>query len=528
MSDILRQGKLPHLLLRADADPAHGTGHVMRCLALAEVWQQHGGRATLLSFRLNPVLCRQIEAHGIGLKEIPLTYPGSEDLRATCAALEEVCRDEAELPWVVLDGYRFDTIYQSLLRSAGCRLMVIDDTAHLFRYDADIILNHALSAQQFAYTCSPDTLLLLGPRFALLRSEFQRWQGVPRHCPEVARNILVTLGDTDADNASLKIIEALEQVPTPHVEVRVVVGPLNRYLTQLQSRMVSVSSRVHLQTNVTDIASLMGWADLAVAGAGMTSWELAFMKVPTLLLTLSEKQSEVAQALDEFGAARSLGSPTDLDRNQLTETISRLIHDKSARRQMSENSQVVVDGRGAQRALDVMLCASSEASPQLRAATQEDALLLWQWANEAATRRNSFTAEPISWLSHKAWYAAKLTSPDTRLWILELQKVPVGQIRYDRTDSGTARISFSIAPAYRGMGLGTQLLSLSADRASRELKVETVEAITFPENRASNHAFLKAGFDVVEERYVAGHRCFIFRRSCSPRGSQSDDIFSRD
>ena len=225
----------------------------------------------MLSFRLNPVLCRQIQTRGIGLKEIPLTYPDSEDLRATCTVLEEVCRDEAELPWIVLDGYHFDTIYQSLLRSAGCRLMVIDDTAHLLRYDADIILNQALSAQQFAYTCSPDTLLLLGPRFALLRSEFQSWQGVPRHCPEVARKILVTLGGSDADNATLKIIEALEQLTTPHVEIRIVVGPLNPHLTQLQSRMDFVSSRVHLQTDVTDIASLMGWASLAVCSVLLTA-----------------------------------------------------------------------------------------------------------------------------------------------------------------------------------------------------------------------------------------------------------------
>jgi UDP-2,4-diacetamido-2,4,6-trideoxy-beta-L-altropyranose hydrolase len=523
---IRLKGKLPHLLLRADADQARGAGHVMRCLALAEAWQRHDGRATLLSCRPNPVLCQRTQALGIGLTEIPLSHPDGSDLRAACIVLEEVSRDQTELPWVVLDGYHFDTIYQSLLRSAGCRLMVIDDTAHLLRYDADIILNHALSAQQFAYTCSPDTLLLLGTRFALLRSEFHRWYGVSRHCPDVARKILVTLGGSDADNATLKIIESLEQVSTPDLEVRVVVGPLNPHLAELRSRMDSVSSRVLLQTDATDIASLMAWADLAVAGGGMTSWELAFMKVPTLVLTLSESQSEVARALDEFGSARSLGSPSDLDRDQLAQAILRLMHDQAARQQMSERGRVVVDGRGAERALEVMLCGSNEASLQLRVASEEDVLLLWQWANEAGTRRNSFTVEPISWVSSQAWYAAKLSSPDTRLWILEVQKVPVGQIRYDRTDPGTARISFSIAPAYRRMGLGTQLLSLSADRAGRELKVDTVEGITFAENRAANHAFLRAGFNVVEEKHVAGHGCFVFRRSCSLGGAESDGVIS--
>jgi UDP-2,4-diacetamido-2,4,6-trideoxy-beta-L-altropyranose hydrolase len=523
---IRLKGKLPHLLLRADANQARGAGHVMRCLALAEAWERRDGRATLLSCRPNPVLCQRTKALGIGLTEIPLPHPDGSDLRAACIVLEELSRDDTELPWVVLDGYHFDTIYQSLLRSAGCRLMVIDDTAHLLRYDADIILNPGLSAQQFAYTCSPDTLLLLGTRFALLRSEFHRWHGVSRDCPEVARKILVTLGGSDADNATLKIIEALEQISTPDLEVRIVVGPLNPHLAELQSRTDSVSSRIHLQSDVTDIASLMAWADLAVACAGTTSWELAFMKVPTLVVTVNENQSQVARAVDEFGTARSLGSPSDLDPDQLAEAILRLMHDQGARQQMSEKGRIVVDGKGAERILEVMLCATREASLQLRVASEEDALLLWQWANEVATRRNSFNPEPISWVSHQAWYAAKLLSPETRLWILEVRKVPVGQIRYDRIHPGTARISFSIAPAYRGMGLGTQLLSLSADRAGRELKVDTVEGITLAENRASNHTFLKAGFDVVEEWQVDGQRGFVFRRSCSLRSTESDGVIS--
>jgi UDP-2,4-diacetamido-2,4,6-trideoxy-beta-L-altropyranose hydrolase len=511
---IRLEDKLPHLLLRADADPAHGAGNVMRCLALAEAWHQHGGRATLLSFRLNPVLCQRIEALGIGLKEIPLPHPDGADLRTTCTALEEVFRDETELPWVVLDGCHFDTIYQSLLRSAGCRLMVIDDRAHLRRYDADIILNHALSAQQIAYTRPADALLLLGTRFVLLRSEFHRWRGMPRRCPEVGRKILVALSGSDADNTTLNIIEALEQISTPDLEVRIVVGPLNPHVAELQSRLDSVSSRVYLGTDVTDIASVMAWADLAVAGGETISWEIAFMKLPALILTRGENQSEVAGGLDAFGAARSLGSPSDLDRNQLAEAILSLIHDKGARQQMSDKARFVVDGKGAERTLEVMLCGSSEAGLQLRVASEEDVLLLWQWVNDAVTRRNSFTKEPISWINHQAWYTEKLTSPYTRLWILELKKVPVGQIRYDCTDSRTAQISFSIAPAYRGLGLGTQLLSLSADRACRELKVDAVEGITLAENHPSNHAFVKAGFDVVEQRHIADQRCFVFRRSC--------------
>jgi len=163
-----------------------------------------------------------------------------------------------------------------------------------------------------------------------------------------------------------------------------------------------------------------------------------------------------------------------------------------------------------------MLRGASEEALRLRAASKEDVLLLWQWANDPVTRRNLFVSEPVSWDAYEACYAEKIASPDTRFWILEYRHVPVGQIRYDRTDADTAQINFSIAPAYRGRSLGTQLLRLTEDLAGQELGVRAVEGITFVENRASNHAFVKAGFEVIEEKSIAGHACFVFRRSCLP------------
>jgi UDP-2,4-diacetamido-2,4,6-trideoxy-beta-L-altropyranose hydrolase len=112
------EGGLPHLLLRADADPAQGAGHVMRCLALAESWHHQGGQVTLLSSVLDSALRQLTEALGIGLAEIPIPYPDTSDLRSSFSALEEASGDSIKLPWVVLDGYHFDTAYQSLLRAA--------------------------------------------------------------------------------------------------------------------------------------------------------------------------------------------------------------------------------------------------------------------------------------------------------------------------------------------------------------------------------------------------------------------------
>jgi UDP-2,4-diacetamido-2,4,6-trideoxy-beta-L-altropyranose hydrolase len=507
---------LPRLLLRADADSAQGAGHVMRCLALAESWHRQGGQVTLLSSRLNLALRQRAETLEIDLVEIPIPHPSTADLRSTFSALEKASCGSTELPWVVLDGYHFDTAYQSLLHSAGCRLMVIDDTAHLPRYDADIILNHGLDAQRLTYNCAPDTLFLLGTRFALLRTEFQRCHCVVRSCPEVARKVIVTLGGSDAENVTLKIIEALEQISIPDLEIKIVVGPLNPHLAELHRKMPCLSSRFCLATSVTDIAPLMAWADLAVAAGGTTSWELAFMKVPALIFILAENQAAAARALDEFGAARCLGRPGDLNPEEIANAISYLVHDKETRQRMNKRDEVLIDGRGVERVLEVMLRGASDNALRLRAAGQEDALLLWQWANDPMAGSKYFVSEPISWVAHETWYAEKLASPATRFWILEYTHVPVGQIRYDRTDAHMARINFSVASAYRGRGLGTQLLRLTTDLAGQELGVHAVEGITFVENRASNHTFVSAGFEVIEEKSIANHACFVFRRSCLP------------
>ena len=519
--------ELPHLLLRADADPAQGVGHVMRCLALAESWHCQGGRTTLLTSLLNPDLRQRTETLGIGLVEIPRPHPDTADLRTTLCALDRVSRDRAELPWVVLDGYHFDTAYQSLLRLAGCRLMVIDDTGHLPRYDADIIVNHQLDAQRLAYNCAPDTLLLLGTRFALLRPEFERCHGMVRHCPEIARKVIVSLGGTDAENTTLKIIEALEQISIPDFEAKVVVGPLDPHFAELERTTRCLSSRFCLETGVTDPGSLMAWADLAVTAGGTTSWELASMKVPALIFILAENQAGSAKALDAFGAARCLGRPGNLNREEIADAIWCLMHDKEDRQRMSKRGEVLFDGRGVERVQEIMLRGTSDSALRLRAAEQQDSLLLWQWANDSLTGSKSGASEPVSWVIHEAWYTEKLASPDTRFWILESRHVPVGQIRYQRTDAGTAQITFSVASAYRGKGFGTQLLRLSADLAGQELGIRTAEGVSPGQNLASSRAFLRAGFEVIEEKRIAGQAYFVFRRCLPSQPTKVTDGESR-
>lgn len=103
----------------------------------------------------------------------------------------------------------------------------------------------------------------------------------------------------------------------------------------------------------------------------------------------------------------------------------------------------------------------------LRKATEEDARLLYEWRNDPLVRQNSFHTEEIAYADHLQWFARMLQDPDSRQFILVVGEEPAGQVRLHRVSSegeaGEAavwEISYSIARAFRGQGLGRQMLRL--------------------------------------------------------------------
>lgn len=132
----------------------------------------------------------------------------------------------------------------------------------------------------------------------------------------------------------------------------------------------------------------------------------------------------------------------------------------------------------------------------VRAATIDDAELLWKWANDPSVREQSFNSEPISWESHIKWLSARMQSPQTKFYLLFENDEPAGQIRYDRLENEeSAEISFSIAKEHRGKRLGIAILELTCEKAVNELNCRQITALVIEGNEASHKAFLRAGFE---------------------------------
>ncbi|MCK4791586.1 MAG: UDP-2,4-diacetamido-2,4,6-trideoxy-beta-L-altropyranose hydrolase, partial [Desulfobacteraceae bacterium] len=290
------------LIIRVDAGTQIGTGHLMRCLALAQAWEDEGGEVTFVTACQTEGLLQRLRGEGFDIHELARPYPEPSDWDYTKGIL-------AAYPnvWVVLDGYHFDEVYQQQVKEAGHRLLMIDDMAHLKHYYADIVLNQNLHAEQLHYAREPYTRLLLGTRYVLLRREFLAWRDWKREIPEIAQRVLVTLGGSDPENHTLKVIQALQEVDIPALEATVVIGASNPHTDVLEAAIRQSQTPIRLICNATNMPELMAWADVAVSAAGATVWELAWMRTPSVILIQADNQRRVAEELHQAGAVVSLG-----------------------------------------------------------------------------------------------------------------------------------------------------------------------------------------------------------------------------
>lgn len=330
------------LLIRADASPEIGTGHVMRCLALAQAWQEEGGGVVFLSTASSPLIEKRLRQEGVHL----VALHDAEAWSHTLAAIT------AERPdWVVLDGYSFTPGHHLEVRNLGPRLLVIDDYAHLPRYEADLVLNQNFGAETLHYIGGPYTKFLLGPFYALLRREFRQGPR-PRKASAPVRRLLLTLGGSDPDNYTLRVLTALEQVPGP-LDITVVAGAHNHHGSAL-ARAARVSCHeVRLLKAPMDMARLMAEADLAIAGGGATMWELLHLGVPSLFLCLADNQKPAVAALGRQGFPVCL-EPHRLSPGELTAMLEEFLQNAPRRRHLVRLGRGLVDGRGAERVVRLM------------------------------------------------------------------------------------------------------------------------------------------------------------------------------
>jgi UDP-2,4-diacetamido-2,4,6-trideoxy-beta-L-altropyranose hydrolase len=491
------------LLIRADASVATGTGHVMRCLALAQAWQDAGGRALFATVETTDALRARLTAESCEVLSVSCVAGSADDASQTIALAREQKTD-----WVVLDGYQFTADYQRALKAAGFKLLVLDDHGHAQHYSADLVLNQNVCADESLYQCRELTSRpLLGPRYCLLRREFSPWQKWKRDVFPVCDRVLVTMGGSDPDNVTVRVLEALDLAKLENVDATVVVGGSNPHFTRLQLASVQVGRKITVRRDVSNMPELMAEADVAISAAGSTCWELCLLGLPSLLLDVAANQSALSRELDRRGCAIRVGDQTVSPATIATQ-LEHLLRSHELRQTLSRNCRGLVDGQGAQRVVSILRGVEEFRLRRLRA---EDERLLWTWANDPEVRASSFSSETIGWETHVAWFAEKLMSSNSLMLIAEDdQGIPCGQIRFDIRENREADLNISLAKEKRGRGLAVPMIQEGVRELFASGDCECVHAFVKLENTPSLRAFEKAGFARVGTAQVRGHAAVRF------------------
>jgi UDP-2,4-diacetamido-2,4,6-trideoxy-beta-L-altropyranose hydrolase len=339
------------LLVRSDASVEIGTGHAMRCLALAQAWQDAGGSAVFAMAHATPAVEDRLRRENMEVAQLK-AEPGSADDAQETAALAR----EKEASWVVVDGYVFGADYQAALKRVGLKVLFIDDNGHAELYSADLVLNQNAYASEALYSSRErSTKLLLGPRFAMLRREFGAWSARKREISPLAQNVLVTMGGSDPENCTRTVVDGLHRVRGVNLRIRVLVGGSNPHVNSLEELSTDAGNVIETVRDANDMPEQMNWADLAVAGAGSVCLEMCLMGLPALLIDLAENQTPIAKEFARRGTGWYLGNSKTVTPDRIEAETRRLLASVASRSLMSQRGRELVDGQGAQRVVREVL-----------------------------------------------------------------------------------------------------------------------------------------------------------------------------
>ena len=300
------------LVIRSDADLYMGTGHVMRCIALGQLWQDYGGTVIFVTCCHNKKIIKRLQDEKFQVVELD----NSADFFSVLNL-----RGESLLPkcWVVLDGYHFDLEYQKRVRVIGYKLLLIDDYNHFLEYECDILLNQNLNHSDFTYCVNSDCEKLFGLGYALLRREFREW--IPRRSVGKSCNILVIMGGADEFNVTLKVLELLTEGNLPSCSIRVVLGPSNPHRNVLRKFTNKTALNLTLLDNVYNMPALLEWADFAISAAGSICFEFIYMHLSAGLIITAENQRREAELLGNTKQFSVLGDVDSFDKKVLLQYV---------------------------------------------------------------------------------------------------------------------------------------------------------------------------------------------------------------
>ncbi|MCI7267472.1 MAG: UDP-2,4-diacetamido-2,4,6-trideoxy-beta-L-altropyranose hydrolase [Veillonellaceae bacterium] len=315
------------VFIRADASSLIGSGHVMRCLTLAQrLHKEENAKVVFIMRKLSGNLIDLVQKHGFDVLVLPpadqdyeledyglwLTVPMEVDAQQTIKVLQHYLQEHGcdVVDRLIVDSYALNEQWELMLRPYCREIMVIDDLANR-RHDCDILLDQNFYLNKdvrYAGLVPEHCKMLLGPEHALLREEFYEAKKNLRKRDGNIKNILVFYGGSDLTNETEKAIKALVQLHDEgyNFTAYVITGVSNSRREKIE-KICSKYNFFHYYCQVSNMAEFMNKADLMLGAGGSTTWERLYMELPALVTAVAENQIQGCEDCSQAGLIDYLG-----------------------------------------------------------------------------------------------------------------------------------------------------------------------------------------------------------------------------
>lgn len=346
-----------NVFFRVDASIEMGSGHLMRCLTLAEQLKEKGVDVSFISRNHEGNLFNLIIEKGFKLYQLPrvgtnkikpqtqhsqwLGVNWDVDVNETI----EILKNNLKPDWLIIDHYAIDEAWEKQVRPFVKNIMVIDDLADR-PHDCDILLdqNYYLNMKERYRGLIPSTCqTLLGPQFVLLRPEFIKAREKLRKRNGDIKKIFVFFGGTDPTNETKKALAAIKRINKSDITADVVVGASNPHKKDIESYCNSNMMNATYYCQTDKIAELMAKADLAIGGGGTTTWERCYMGLPAIVVSLADNQIETNEILAQKRIIKYLGKAEEISEDIWYRNINELMSCPDYVSELSKNALNLMD-----------------------------------------------------------------------------------------------------------------------------------------------------------------------------------------
>ena len=501
-------------VFRVDASLQIGTGHVERCLTLAECLKDQSNDVSFICRELQGNLIKKIDGRGFdvyGLKGVDNESPDSKLFHSswldvtqkTDARQSRVILEDLKPDWLIVDHYALDHEWECELKNLCNRVLVIDDLSDR-KHDCDYLLDQTYGQKldQYIELVPKSCKVLLGASYSLLRPEFLAWRpfSLERRQNPKFKKLLINMGGIDCENYTELVLNSLINCDLPKdIEITIILGLHCPNIESVKERAKQLACKVKIKVDVNNMAEIMANSDIAIGASGTASWERCCLGLPTIQYVLADNQRFVAENLLKSKMALTVSESTPLEAliNNYPAWIDKV----------GKVAASAIDGKGALRVADELTKVSFniQDTGQINLINYvnlnlEDKLFVLEMRNHPSIKKWMHSKDDISLDDHIAFINELKKNKDKKYFLVKQNSTIIGCINFSAIKEDSTEFGIYSNPFLDRKGTGYILEQSGEEFAKSKLGVNVINLEVLKNNTHAIDFYKRAGYKLIPQR----------------------------